>query len=70
MVMSRDPALERLFSQRLAVKRTAKAVGISTAAVAQWRKVPIKHVAKVAEALGVSVNEVRPDLHPEPADAA
>lgn len=44
----------------------AKALGISTAAVSQWRKVPAKRVGTVANLVGLSPHEIRPDLFPAP----
>ena len=61
----RDPSLEALLTQRGAVTRIATALGISTAAVSQWRRVPEDRVAEVARALGVPPVAVRPDV-PEP----
>jgi DNA-binding transcriptional regulator YdaS (Cro superfamily) len=61
----RDPALEELLSRRGAVKRIAEACDISTAAVSQWKRVPRRRVAAVAEALGIEPAQVRPDLAPE-----
>lgn len=62
----RDPALEAILSQRGAVTRIATALGISTAAVSQWRRVPEDRVAEVARALGVPPAEVRPDIADPP----
>jgi pyruvate kinase len=60
--MMRDPTLESLLAQRGAVTRIATALGISTAAVSQWKRVPDDRVAEVARALGVQAEAVRPDL--------
>lgn len=49
----RDPGLEALLSQRGAVTRIAQALGISTAAVSQWRRVPEERVEEVARTMGV-----------------
>ncbi len=57
----RDPALEALLLQRGAVTRIATALGISTAAVSQWKRVPDDRVGEVARALGVAPTVVRPD---------
>jgi DNA-binding transcriptional regulator YdaS (Cro superfamily) len=61
----RDPALEELLSRRGAVKRIAEACAISTAAVSQWKRVPRRHIATVAQAMGVEPGRVRPDIVPE-----
>jgi pyruvate kinase len=58
----RDPVLEALLAHRGAVTRIATALGISTAAVSQWRRVPDDRVAEVARALGLPTDQVRPDL--------
>jgi pyruvate kinase len=58
----RDPALEAILAQRGAVTRIATALGISTAAVSQWRRVPDDRVTDVAQALGLPPDIVRPDL--------
>jgi pyruvate kinase len=54
----------------MAVTRIAAAVGISRAAVSQWRRVPEKHVAVVAKLTRISRKRLRPDLYPvrEPAE--
>lgn len=65
----RDPALENLLSQRGAVTRIATALGISTAAVSQWKRVPDDRVAEVARALGVAPDAVRPDVPAQPPEA-
>ena len=58
----RDPALEALLTQRGAVTRIATALGISTAAVSQWKRVPDDRVAEVARALGVPPTTIRSDV--------
>ena len=63
----RDPSLEALLAQRGAVTRIATALGISTAAVSQWKRVPDDRVAEVARALNLPTEQVRPDLGPQAA---
>jgi pyruvate kinase len=58
----RDPHLEALLAQRGAVTRIASALGISTAAVSQWKRVPDERVAEVSRALNLPPEAVRPDL--------
>lgn len=58
----KDSALVRALAHRGNASRIAKAIGISTGAVAQWAKCPAEH-AKVVEAVtGVPRHELRPDL--------
>jgi pyruvate kinase len=65
----RDPALEKLLASRGAVTRIATALGISTAAVSQWRRVPEDRVGEVAKLFGTTPAELRPDLAPDVAPA-
>jgi pyruvate kinase len=62
----REPSLERLLSLRGAVTRIATALDISTAAVSQWKRVPDDRAQDVANALGVPLDQVRPDLAAPP----
>jgi pyruvate kinase len=59
----RDKVLETLLAQRGAVTRIAVGLGISTAAVSQWRRVPPERVEEVAR-----IMEVTPEtlLRPDP----
>ncbi|WP_370287203.1 pyruvate kinase [Roseomonas sp. HF4] len=63
----RDPTLEAIFARRGAVTRIATELGISTAAVSQWRRVPDERVSDVARILGLPPAEIRPDLTTPPA---
>ncbi len=62
----RDPALEDLFARRGAITRIATELGISTAAVSQWKRVPDDRVADVARILGLAPTALRPDLAAPP----
>lgn len=64
MRMQRDNHLDRLFQIRGATKRVATGLGITHAAVSQWKRVPDARVEEVAAILGVPPSEVRPDLYP------
>lgn len=59
----RDPILSEAFERRGAVTRVAKALGITTAAVSTWKRVPKKRVDAVAAVLGVEAAQLRPDLY-------
>lgn len=56
----RDPSLEALLARRGAVTRIAAGLGISTAAVSQWRRVPEERVEEVARIMGVPPATLRP----------
>lgn len=59
----RDRGLELALRTRMAVTDIASVLGISRAAVSQWRRVPEKHVATVSRITGVSKRVLRPDLY-------
>ena len=40
----------------------SKALGLSRAAVSQWTRVPIEHVASIERLTGVSRHDLRPDV--------
>ena len=63
--MVRDPMLEQALNTRMAVTQIAETIGISRAAVSQWRRVPEKHLAAVARITRISKRRLRPDLYPE-----
>lgn len=60
----RDRVLEELMERRRMNARIAECCQISTAAVSQWRRVPQKHLEKVAKISGLSPAALRPDLFP------
>ena len=58
----RDAVLNEIMKIRNANKRISDACGLSTAAVSQWKRVPKRHLHKVAAVCGKSAQELRPDL--------
>jgi pyruvate kinase len=58
----RDAILDQAFSIRGVNAKVARACGISTAAVAQWRRVPKERLETVAKVLGIPANQLRPDI--------
>ena len=44
------------------VNALARAIGISNAAVATWRRIPLGRVAAVSAATGIPAADLRPDL--------
>ena len=46
----------------------AKQLGITLAAVSQWRQVPYLRVLEVERITGVPRHELRPDIYPSPPD--
>ncbi len=62
----KDPALIEIMAMRGANKRISDACGLSYAAVSQWKRVPKRHLYKVAAVCGKSAQELRPDLFAKP----
>ena len=52
-----------LRSQRGLMAKTARALGITRSAVAQWRVVPADQVIAVEAASGIAREDLRPDLY-------
>lgn len=48
----------------------ARELKISTAAVSQWRRVPIDRVLKIEEITGLSRHQLRPDVYGPASEAA
>jgi DNA-binding transcriptional regulator YdaS (Cro superfamily) len=48
----------------------AREIGITAQAISQWDDVPPLRVLAVERATGVPRHELRPDLYPEPSEAA
>jgi pyruvate kinase len=55
----RDPVLEELFARRGAVTRVAEALGITTGAVSQWKRVPPERVEEVAALFDIPPERLR-----------
>ena len=56
--------LDALRSQRGAIVKTAKVLGINQSAVSQWRKIPAEYVAQIEAATEIPRQVLRPDLWP------
>jgi hypothetical protein len=60
----RDLILEEALSKREMSAQIAEALGITRAAVSQWRRVPERHLVVVARVTGIPKRRLRPDLCP------
>ena len=60
--MSRTDELTRAIEAAGGVVALARALRISSAAVAQWRAVPAARVQDVSRATGIPAADLRPDL--------
>ncbi|GBQ89186.1 hypothetical protein AA0535_1730 [Asaia krungthepensis NRIC 0535] len=58
----KDEVLIEMMRYRGMNARIARACGLSTAAVSQWKRIPRKHLEKVSDLSGVPPETLRPDL--------
>jgi DNA-binding transcriptional regulator YdaS (Cro superfamily) len=58
-----DPPLTKVL-KKVGPSRLADHLGIVPSAVTQWRRVPARHVPRVAALTGISEREIRPDMYP------
>jgi len=59
-------AMDQIRATRGLMAKTAKALGITRAAVVKWRQVPPARVHAVSRVTGLPPHRLRPDLFPEP----
>jgi DNA-binding transcriptional regulator YdaS (Cro superfamily) len=52
------------------VNELAKVTGLTKQAISAWPRIPAERVPAIAEALGLSPHELRPDLWPVPPSEA
>jgi DNA-binding transcriptional regulator YdaS (Cro superfamily) len=57
-----DKAIKYIRSVRGLPVKVAKACGIERAAVYQWTKVPVERVHAVAKVIGMTPEQIRPDI--------
>jgi DNA-binding transcriptional regulator YdaS (Cro superfamily) len=57
--------IQAIFDQRRGLRmKIARALGITHAAVCQWKKVPAERVLEVERVSEIPRHELRPDLYP------
>jgi len=59
--------LKKAVSSKGSIAALARALGITRAAICQWRKIPAERVIEIERVTGVPRHELRPDLY-APAD--
>jgi len=55
---------------RMPLAKLARAIGITRGAVAQWDRIPAERVREVADATGIPMSRLRPDLFGDAQEAA
>ena len=61
-VQKLDPACAKIRGKRGLPAAVARACGIERAAVYQWSKVPIERVHDIAKLIGMTPEQIRPDI--------
>ena len=64
-----DPPLTKVL-KKVGPSRLADHLGIVPSAVTQWRRVPARHVPRVAALTGIPEREIRPDMYPSVEEVA
>lgn len=65
MNLGRTAGTQRLINKLGGVTKTAKAFGVSPAAVSKWTKVPPRHDGKVKELVGCTREELEKETPPD-----
>jgi DNA-binding transcriptional regulator YdaS (Cro superfamily) len=65
----RDRGVELAIRQAGSASSLARLLGVTPAAVLQWKKVPVERVPDVERATGVPRHILRPEFWPEPRSA-
>jgi predicted GIY-YIG superfamily endonuclease len=60
----REPGLEVAIMIAGGMAKLAELVNVERPTVVLWRRIPAKHVPKIARALNISMHELRPDIFP------
>lgn len=58
----RDRILARVFKQLGGQSKVAAALGVSTAAVSLWKRLPEQHLDAIEQLTGIKRGALRPDL--------
>lgn len=58
----RDPIMQMIFAEAGLATKIAKRVCVSHQSVSMWKRVPAYHVLEVAPMLGLTPEQVRPDV--------
>lgn len=67
--MERDPHFHEFLMRRGRVNEIAAAAGVTKQAVSQWKRIPEDKAQQIADALSLSLHELRPDLWPAPTES-
>lgn len=60
-----DPTMSRVLKATGGAAGLAKVTGVTRQAVHKWKRIPVEHADKVAEAACIPKTELRPDIWKE-----
>lgn len=66
----REPQVQRVIDAAGGIPALAGALKIKVPSIYSWRRVPPARVIDLERITGIPRHEIRPDLYPEPAEAA
>ena len=58
-----DPAIIRMREEHGLITKVADELGITRSAVAQWKRVPPRHIVKVGKFLRIARRRINPDIY-------
>jgi DNA-binding transcriptional regulator YdaS (Cro superfamily) len=61
-----DDALAKALKSADGPTALGRAIGVTSQAISQWRRVPVERVLAVEAATGIPRHELRPDIYPPP----
>jgi len=62
MRFDRDPGIIAVLIKMGNATAVAEALGVTRQAISRWKRIPIRHIPKISELTGLSVQQIRPDL--------
>ena len=65
-----DRGLESALKAASSATALARAIGVTSQAIAQWRRIPAERCQAVSAATGIPLHDLRPDIYPAPSPAA
>lgn len=68
--MDHESALELAKRAAGGTAKLAEAIGVTSQAISQWRRIPVERVLDVEAATGVPRSTLRPDIYPPSREVA
>lgn len=58
-----DPIIQRAVDAAGSASELARQLGITRAAIPQWKQIPVRRVLEIERITGISRHELRPDIY-------